>query len=109
MNLVPYTNTKPYNQHIGGRVIRPGETRMVDASLLPAAQPDETAPAAPAPSAMDELAKKSVSAIVDALPSLSAEELDALLAADAADGKARKGVTEAVAEEKLRRAAESQA
>lgn len=108
MNLVPYTNTKPYNQHIGGRVIRPGETRMVDASLLPAATPAEAAPEAPQPLTIADLAKKSVKEIVAALPSLSAEDLDALLVADAADGNARKGVTEAVAEEKLRRAAEPQ-
>jgi hypothetical protein len=108
MNLVPYTNTQPYNQHIGGRVIRPGETRMVDASLLPNATPAEAAPAPEAPNPLAALVKKKVKDIEAALPTLSDAELDEVLkldGADASDGQPRKGVAEAVAAEKLARAA----
>lgn len=108
MKLVPYTNNKPYNQHIGGRVIRPGETRMVDASLVPNATPEEAAQAPEAPNPLAELVKKKVKDVTAALPTLSDAELDDVLrldAADAPDGQARKGVAEAVAAEKLARAA----
>jgi hypothetical protein len=110
MNLVPYTNNKPHNQHIGGRVIRPGETRMVDASLVPNATPEEAAPGPAAPNPLAELVKKKVKDIEAALPTLSDAELDEVLkldGADATDGQPRKGVAEAIAEEKLRRAAAS--
>lgn len=105
MNLIPYTNPHKHMMHIGGRVIRPGETRMVDASQVPNAPPAEAAPAPPAPNALADLAKKSVKDITAALPDLDDADLDALLVLDAADGNSRKGVTEAVAEEKLARAA----
>ncbi len=101
MKEVPYHNDSETIKHIGGKMIRPGETRMVDASMLPNAH--ERNEQAEAKSSEPTLIDGTVAQITAALPGLSDEELAELKAAEEA-GNTRKGVMNAIAEEELRRA-----
>jgi len=97
---IPYTNTKDHVVHIGTKAVRPGETRMVDESMLPDAHKrGGEAPPEPEQTLIDRPVKE----IAEALPNLSDAELDELLAAEEA-GKTRKSLLEAIARERLRRA-----
>lgn len=102
---IPVTNNTDTMLHIGGKVIRPGETRDVDESLVPdelkpvAAQAATDAPEDPVLALLDG----SVKEIAEALAGLSDADIDALEAAEEA-GKTRKGVLAAIAEQRLARA-----
>lgn len=102
MQKVPYTNSTKKIVHVGNVTIFPGDTREVDPTLLPghkAKQPAEQLDVNPILALLDG----SVKQIADALSGISAEDLDALELAEEA-GKTRKGVLEAIAEERLSRA-----
>lgn len=104
----PVTNEGTTNLHCGETVIRPGETRMIDEHLVP---PDRHRAAAPeAPKQADKpLVERNATDIIAALLDLPAADLDALEAAEKAkEAKARKGVLEAIATERLRRAADDE-
>ena len=108
MKQVPITNTSSANLHIAGVVIRPGSSRMVDAALVPPdllpdeAQPEE--PASDGTDALDALLLGSVLEITKALPGLSDDDLTRINSREGV-GKKRKGVFDAIAHERLRRAA----
>lgn len=103
MKRIPYTNRLAHSVVIGLATIAPGDTRMVDPSLVP----DQ----APAPPTVDDTPSDPVLAILDdsvptiaaQLPFLSDDDL-ARVEQGEADGKTRKGVMAAIEEEKLRRA-----
>lgn len=103
---IPFTNTTDRSIHAGPVCVRPGETRMVEPAHLPAThRPAPAAPAkaaAPAPDDPRALLDTNVANVAKALPLLSAEDLDALEAAEQA-GKTRKGVLDAITAERLRR------
>lgn len=101
----PVTNEGTTNLHCGETVIRPGETRMIDEHLVPPDRLRPEVPVAPKP-AEKPLVEHNATDIIAALLDLPAADLDALEAAEQAKGaKARKGVLEAIATERLRRAA----
>ena len=104
---IPFTNKTNRSIHAGPVCIRPGETRMVEPAHLPAQhRPASAAPAkaaAPAPDDPIALLDANVASVAEALPLLSAEDLDELEAAEQA-GKTRKGVLAAITAERLRRA-----
>ncbi len=109
MRKIPYTHpdSAPNPTTIGGVLLHPGDTRLVDASMVPGAR----AKAAPAPTAppaeddMETLRSDSVKDIVAKLEQLADEQLDELEQLERADDKPRKGVLEGIDEERLRRAA----
>jgi len=105
MAMKPWTNTGETPVHIGGKLIGPGETRDVEETLIP-----DYAPAAREPDLSDpvlEILDHKVAEIAGILPQLSDEELRQVEQAEQ-DGKTRKGVMEAIAEEWLRRASGAQ-
>lgn len=107
MKEIPVTNSGTDNLHVGGKMIRPGCTRMIDENQVPAHLRPDDQPAAEEQAPADpvlELLNGTVPEVVDALPSLSIEDLDRLEAAELAD-KNRKGVLEHIAADRLRRAA----
>ena len=105
---VPYHNNKDHVVTIGTKSIRPGDTRMVDADLIPEHMlKDEhkraAKPAEPEAAPTDTLIDKNVGEIKAALAGLSDDELDQLETAELA-GNTRKGALEAIAAERLHRA-----
>lgn len=105
LNQIPIHNAGTTNMHIGGVVIRPGATRMIDERLVPGHLKPATTDAGEEETADDPVANLldlNVASIVAALPEFG--DLDALEAAET-EGKARKGVLEGIAHERLRRAA----
>ncbi len=107
MKEIPVTNTTNANLHIGGKVIIPGETRMVDERIVPDSLKTKEQNAGDAEEPRDPihgLLEGTVVEITAALAGLSTEELAQLHDAEVA-GKNRKGVLEAIAADQLRRAA----
>lgn len=102
---VPVENNGQMPLYVAGVMIPPGETRHFEDDQLPpefrqsAAVEAEEAPADPLLAVLE----LKVADVVNGLADLSDEELDRLENIEAA-GKARKGVIEAVTEERLRRA-----
>lgn len=111
MKEAPFTNPADSGktEFIGGKMIRPGETRMVDAALVNAGPaPAASGEQAPPPEHnMKSLQADSIKAITPQLPQLSDEQLADLLTLERAQDKPRRGVTEAVEEEQLKRQAET--
>lgn len=104
MNRTHYHNTAAHPIYVGGVMIPAGASREVDARLVPGAaaateEPEGEPPADPILALLDG----NVAEVKAALPGLSDEDLDRLEAAED-NGKTRKGVLEAVAEERLARA-----
>lgn len=99
---VPYTNTTNGPQYVGPLLIQAGDTRMVDQSFLPSA-PEAHAESPPADPVL-ALLDANVSAVTGSIATLSDADLDRLEAAER-DGKTRKGVLEAIAAQKIDRAA----
>lgn len=97
MKQVPYTNTKPHAVTIGTKTIAPGDTRMVDESLLgkTAAPPKATASADPVAAFLELRANDAKAAVIN----LPDEELAAV-----AEREERKTVLAAIQEEQLERA-----
>lgn len=109
----PYTNDTDKIVHIGNCTIWPGQTREVEETLIPGfvqessgEEEQDTA----LEDALVALLDGSVAEIREALPGLPGEHLDLLETLEASDngGKGRKGVAEAIAEERLRRAAQAE-
>lgn len=107
MKTEHYTNETKNFMHIGGVTIPPGETREVDATLLPGHAPDDgMAPDVP----LDPLAQLmagSVAVITAALPTLSDADLAHVTELEEA-GVARKSMLAALSAENLARAAAKQ-
>lgn len=101
MKEVPYTNTSAHARTIGNKTIAPGETRMVDETLLGPRAAAESEPEPENP--LLEMLDGSVAGIVERLPEVSDDELEQLIQTEA-DGKARKTLMAEIEEEKLRRA-----
>lgn len=102
---VPIENNGQMPIYVGGVMIPPGETRHFEDDMLP---PEFRAPAEvqEEPEALDPLLavrNGTVDHIKLGLPDLNDEELDRLEMLEA-EGKARKTLIEAIAEERLRRA-----
>ncbi len=106
----PYTNTKPHAVHIGGKRIEPGETRLVDMAPISGKAADIEAPdEADDPLVyVRDLADDNVSAIKNAVPHLSDEELAELQRLEAERDKPRVSVSELLTAEQLKRAAASE-
>lgn len=102
---VPHTNETPNFQHVGGVTIPPGETRDVDASLLPGHVPETAEPNAEPQDHIAELLKGSVKAVIAEFESMFDEELEHMAKLEAA-GQNRKSMVEAIVAEQLRRATE---
>lgn len=110
MNKVPYTNETTHFVHIGGVTIPPGETRDVDATLLPGYEPPVLAPPEPEvpPDLLAELLKASIKNIVPEMPGMSADDLARAVTLEEA-GQKRRTLLEAFAAENLRRLTEAAA
>jgi hypothetical protein len=102
MKQTVFHNDTDKPQYVGGVMIPARSARMVDARLVPGATPAAEVPA-PTEDAILGLLDGTVKDIHAALPGLSDEDLLRLENAEN-DGKTRKGVLEAVAEERLNRA-----
>lgn len=100
----PVTNHGKTFMTVGNAVIPPGETRMVEAHLVPPDQQPEAVEATTPPpaDAIAELAKANVGKIIAAIPTLTLFDLDELDAYEQS-GKNRKSVLEAIALERLGR------
>lgn len=96
--------------YVAGSMIPPGETRHFPCYQVPEhLRPAPSATAEPEAEEVDSLADlvgHSVKDIVEALPQLSDAQLLRVLELDEADGSPRKTLHEAVAAERLRRAAD---
>lgn len=105
MKEVPYTNNGKHPVHIGTKRIDPGQTRMVDATLVPGYKKSSDTPAAPADPLL-ELLDLSVNEIKPQLTALKLDDLGLLEAAERV-GKTRKSLLAAIEEERLARAQSS--
>lgn len=105
MKTVHHTNETKNFMHVGGVTIPPGETREVDAALLPDHTPE--APLTPdvPVDPLVQLMASSVATITAALPSLSDADLTRADELEQA-GVARKSMLTALSAEILRRAAD---
>lgn len=107
MKTEHFTNETKNFMHVGGVTIPPGETREVDAVLLPGgSQDDALEPAVPL-DPLAQLMNGSVAAITAALPTLSNADLARATELEEA-GVARKSMLAALSVENLRRVAASQ-
>lgn len=104
MPTTPFTNPGPAPVHLGGKLIRPGETRDVDAALLQTRKPAQPVDVAASPvDTLAALRAESVKAIAERLPGLTDAELVDLTAAEAAEDRPRSTLLDAIAGEQLRR------
>lgn len=101
MRKVPYYNPTDKTQHLGPVSVRPHSTREVDPRDIPGYKPGAAERPAPADPTL-ELLDNSIKDIAERLPDLSDEELDSLEEAEI-NGKTRKGLLEAITEERLNR------
>lgn len=104
MNQVPIHNTGKTNRYIGGICIPPGETRMIDARLLPPEAEHAPEPDAPAADPIGDLLKLSVKEIIADLGEFDDETLARIEARELEDKPPRKTLLDAIAQEKLKRA-----
>lgn len=100
MIKVPKTNDTDRVMHVGPYRILPGETRMVDASLLDPEPVEKQADVVV--NEHVELLKGKVADVVAALPGKTIEQLAELEGLENASAKPRAGVLQAIAAEKLR-------
>lgn len=104
---IPVKNNTQQTMFIGGVMIPPDETRHPAAHHVPEhLRPRPVAAVEPAPTADEvllDLLDHRIAEIVEALPALDDDEVDALERAEQA-GKTRSGLMKAFHEEKLRRA-----
>ncbi len=108
MDKIPVTNHGTDNLHVGGAVIRPGETLHVPAHLVPPGMGELSAQANDEPPEDPVLALHAAKAadVVAALPTLDIDSLHQLEALEASANKPRKSVLEVITAEHLRRASE---
>lgn len=108
---IPVTNNDPSrNMHVGGIVIRPGETRHIAAHLVPSELPKGATSEAAVPepttkNPVHDMLNQPIATIVATLSTLSEEQLTELDALET-EAKNRIGVHEAITAERLRRASE---
>lgn len=111
MKKIPFYNDADHMVFMGGVMVPPGETRLVDESLLqPASAPaaeDDDGTTDHIQDKLVELLKNKQDDVLKALPDLSLEEVELLGDLEQA-GQARKGILGAVAERLLASAAEQQ-
>lgn len=109
MSKIPVSNPTAMPIWVAGQMIPPGETRHFDAHHVPAehrAAPAAPPPAeAPPPDPLEIIRAGSVKDIAAGLATLADDELQRLDALEQGSDKPRKGVLEAIAAERLRRAA----
>ncbi len=106
---VPYTNTTDHIIHIGPKTIWPGSTRDVDEDHIPDKErPKPTIAEELEESPLAEILEQNVPAIVDVLGALSDAELDELELLENGSDKPRKGLINAIMEERLSRASAAQ-
>lgn len=106
MTLVMFTNHSPHALHLGGKLIRPGETREVAAVLLPPEvvavdMPEVSVP----PNVLEALRAERVKTIIETLPDLTDAELVTLRDLEIASAQPRSTLLEGIAAEQLRRVA----
>jgi hypothetical protein len=108
MNKIPVTNDTSHNLHVGGSVLRPGETQLVEPHLVPPGMGHTSAPADTAPplNHVQELQKAKSAIVIAELTALSIDDLHQLEVLETSSTKPRKGVLEAITAEHLRRASE---
>lgn len=108
MDKIPVTNDTDSNMHIGGSVLRPGETQYVDAHLVPPGMGEISTQANDEPPVdhVLELHKLASAAVIAELTALSIDDLHQLEVLETSSTKPRKGVLEAITAEHLRRASE---
>ncbi|QZA80856.1 hypothetical protein [Deefgea piscis] len=111
IKLIPFTNETERFITVGLTTIAPGQTRDVDETLLPNYQPaanqSESNEADLAYPALHALLASNVETVINALPDLPTDELEALGEIEQM-GKARKTILGAVAELLLNRAGAEQ-
>lgn len=105
---VPYTNNTKNIQHVGNKTIMPGQTREVEESHIHAhfGKPAESAPQKETENILDTLLAGKVESVVAGLDALSSDDLDAVEKMEQDAKKPRRGVLNAIAELRLKRAAE---
>lgn len=101
MNKFIENNTKS-PMYVAGVMIPPGEGAMVDVPHEEVQALADQAPTLAEQTAI--LLKDKVATIVESLPNLNDDALDMMTALESAAEKPRKGVVEALANEKIRRA-----
>jgi hypothetical protein len=106
MEQKPVHNAGKTTRYLGGIAIPPGETRMVDARLVPDDKPPEAADPAGEPDPLAELLKLSVAQIVRELPGLDDEAVTRLGMRENLRDNPRKSLLEAIANHLLHRAQE---
>lgn len=116
MKKTPYFNDTDHMVFVGGVMVPPSETRLVDGSLIAAAtaaaEQNDNAPEKLDANEIDreklaELLKNKQEDVLKALPDLNLAETEALGELEQV-GQARKGILGAVAERLLASAAEQQ-
>lgn len=115
MALVPYSNTTTRHQHVAGKTIKPGETRMVDERLLPTSGPamaTATSDAAVLTNhpgdelPLEEIQALTVAQLREAVRKLSDEQLTMLGQIESDSESPRTTALEAIQDELDRREAE---
>jgi len=112
MNEVPVKNDGKTTRYVGGFAIPPGETRILPAASVPRHLHRAPTPVEPK-EAPDTFVADTLDGTVDEikaiLPTITAEDLDVLETAEMDEnGKNRKGVLNAIQEERLNRAANAE-
>lgn len=106
MKTAPFYNDTGNPVWIGGLMVPPGATRMVDASLLPAEPSAPDTPETP-PDELAELLKGNVDSVVSRLPELTLTQIERLGELEQA-GQQRKGILGAIAERLLSEASQKE-
>lgn len=111
MNQIPVTNNTESNMHVGGSVLRPGETQLVEAHLVPPGLGEISTQANDEPPVdhVLELQKSKADTVIAELTALSLDDLHAIEALEASATKPRTTVLAAITAEHLRRATEEDA
>lgn len=118
MALVPYSNTTTRHQHVAGKTIKPGETRMVDERLLPTSGPAMATATSDAagiythPAAdliLEDIQALTVAQLREALQGLSTEQLERLGELEANSEAPRTTALEAIQHELAQREGEGEA
>jgi len=103
--MKPYTNHSSKTATIGTRRLEPGQTRLVEETMIPGF----AVPPAPPERPIDDLAELlegSVKQVTESLPGLDQDQLDRVRNLESG-GKQRKGVLNAIEEQVIERAASS--
>ena len=104
MKTVAFTNHKEHAVHIGNKMVMPGDTREVEATLLPDYEPPEQAAAKPNMPLAEQLSEGKASDARAAIATLSDDDLQALADLEMNKKNQRSSVIEAIAKEQFKRA-----